>query len=108
MTLANRLEAATCLYGLSHCRCPAFSLAVPQIPKHTGGHRPLFMMSFLRRVSLESLSAAKKESVAKCAGSLQCGVGCLDVANTMINTIQYVPEADPTRVLVALDLKAAL
>ena len=51
--------------------------------------------------------AAKKESVAKCAGPLQYGVGRPDGANTMIKTIQYLAEADNSRVVVALDLKAA-
>ena len=51
--------------------------------------------------------AAKKESVAKCAGPLQYGVGRPDGANTMIKTIQYLAEADNSRVLVALDLKPA-
>ena len=74
----------------------------------SGGHRPLLMMSFLRRHALKSVMAAKKESVAKCAGLLQYGVvGRPDGANTMIKTIQYFAEADNSRVLVALDLKAA-
>ena len=64
-------------------------------------------MSFLRRLALKSVMAAKKESVAKCAGPLQYGVGRPDGANTMIKTIQYLAEADNSRVLVALDLKAA-
>ena len=64
-------------------------------------------MSFLRRLALKSVMAAKKESVAKCAGPLQYGVGTPDGANTMIKTIQYLAEADNSRVLVALDLKAA-
>ena len=52
--------------------------------------------------------AAKKESVAKCAGPLQYGVGRPDGANTMIKTIHsFLVEADPSRVLVALVLKAA-
>ena len=51
--------------------------------------------------------AAKKESVAKCAGPFQYGVGRPDGANTMIKTIQYLAEADNSRVLVAIDLKAA-
>ena len=51
--------------------------------------------------------AAKKESVAKCAGPSQYGVGRPDGANTMIKTIQYLAEADNSRVPVALDLKAA-
>ena len=42
-----------------------------------------------------------------CAGPLQYGVGRPDGANTMIKTIQYLAEADNSRVLVALDLKAA-
>ena len=50
--------------------------------------------------------AASKESVAKCAGPLQYGVGRPDGANTMIKTIQYLAEADTSRVFVALDLKA--
>ena len=76
--------------------------------KTHSGHRPLLMMSFLRRLVLKSIMAAKKESVAKCAGPLlQCGVGRPDGANTMIKATQYLAEADTSRVLVALDLKAA-
>ena len=51
--------------------------------------------------------AAEKESLAKCAGPLQYGVGRPDGANTTIKTIQNLAEADHSRVLVALDLKAA-
>ena len=51
---------------------------------------PLLMMSFLRRLALKSVMAAKKESVAKCAGPFQYGVGRPDGANTMIKTIQYL------------------
>ena len=81
---------------------------VTLLAKPTGGHRPLLMMSFLRRRAIKSVMAAKKESVAKCAGPLQHGVRRPDGANTMINTIQqYLAEADPTQVLVALDLKEA-
>ena len=53
-------------------------------------------MSFLRRLALKSVMAAKKELVCRPDG-----------ANTMIKTIQYLAEADSSRVLVALDLKAA-
>ena len=42
---------------------------ITPLAKPTGGHRPLFMMSFLRRLALKSVVAAKKESVAKCAGT---------------------------------------
>ena len=80
---------------------------ITPLAKPTGGHRPLLMMSFLRRLALKSVMAAQKESVAKCAGPLQYGVGRPDGANTMIKTIQYLAEADVSRVLVALDLKAA-
>ena len=80
---------------------------ITPLAKPTGGHRPLLMMSFLRRPALKSVMAAKKESVAKCAGPFQYGVGRPDGANTMIKTIQYLAEADNSRVLVALDLKAA-
>ena len=51
--------------------------------------------------------AAKRESVAKSDVPLQHGVGRPDGANTMMKTIQYFAEADPSQVLVALDLKAA-
>lgn len=80
---------------------------ITPLAKPTGGHRPLLMMSFLRRLALKSVMSAKKESVAKCAGPFQYGVGRPDGANTMIKTIQYLAEADSSRVLVALDLKAA-
>ena len=80
---------------------------ITPLAKPTGGHRPLLMMSFLRILALKSVMAAKKESVAKCAGPFQYGVGRPDGANTMIKTIQYLAEADNSRVLVALDLKAA-
>ena len=80
---------------------------ITPLAKPTGGHRPLLMMSFLRRLALKSVMAVKKESVAKCAGPLQYGVRRPDGANTMIKTIQYLAEADNSRVLVALDLKAA-
>ena len=80
---------------------------ITPLAKPTGGHRPLFMMSFLRRLALKSGMAAKTESVAKQAGPLQNGVGRPDGAKTMIKTIQYLAEADNPRVLVALDLKAA-
>ena len=80
---------------------------VTPLAKPTGGHKPLLMMSFLRRLALKSVMAGKKESVAKCAGPLQYGVGRPDGANTMIKTIQYLAEADNSRVLVALELKAA-
>ena len=83
---------------------PVLQYLKTPLAKPTGGHRPLLMMSFLRRLALKSVMAAKKESVAKCAGPLQYGVGRPDGANTMIKTIQYLAEADNCRVLVALDL----
>ena len=51
--------------------------------------------------------AAKRESVAKCAGPLQYCVRRPHGANIVIKTIQHLAEADPTRVLFALDLNAA-
>ena len=81
---------------------------ITPLAKPTGGHRLVLMMSFLRRLALKSVAAAKKESVAKCAGPLQYGVGRPDGANTIIKTIQYQAEADSSRVLVALDPKAAV
>ena len=74
---------------------------ITPIPKPTGGHRPLLMMSFLRRLALKSVRAAKNESVAKCAGPLQYGVGRPDGANTMIKTIQYLAEAEPSKMCLA-------
>ena len=50
---------------------------------------------------------AKKESVAKCAGPLQYGVGPPDGAKTINKKIQYLAEADSSRVLVAFDPEAA-
>ena len=80
---------------------------VTPLAKPTGGHRPLLMMSFLRRLALKAVIAAKQLSVKEAVGALQHGVGCKDGANKMIKSIQYFAEADETRVLVALDLKAA-
>ena len=80
---------------------------VTPLAKLPGGHRPLLVMSFLRRRALKSAMAAKKESAAESAGPLEHGVGRRDGANTMIKTIQYLAEADSTRVPVALDFKAA-
>ena len=61
------------------------------------------MMSFLRRLALKAVIAAKKTSVIDAARPLQHGVGCQDGANKMIKSIPYFAEADQTRVLVALD-----
>ena len=80
---------------------------ITPLARLTGGHRPLLMMSFLRRLALKSAMAATRESVAKCAGLFQYGVGRPDGANTMIKTIQYLAETDSSLVLVARDLKAA-
>ena len=80
---------------------------VTPLAKHTGGHGPLLMMSFLRRLALKAVIAASKSSVIAAAGPLQHGVGCQDGANKMMKSLQYFAEADQTRVLVALDLKAA-
>ena len=80
---------------------------VTPLAKPTLGHRPLLMMSFLRRLALKAVIAAKQASVIEAAGALQHGVGCKDGANKMIKSIQYFAGADQSRVLVALDLKAA-
>ena len=110
------LETATCFCRLLHTSqlllsrmqsCSTSDLVkVTPLAKPTGGHRPLLMMSFFRRVALKSVTAAKKESVAKCAGPLPCGDARM-VPTPTIKTIQCCAEADPTRVLVAVDLKAA-
>ena len=61
---------------------------VTPLAKPTGGHRPLLMMSFLRRLALKAVIAAKKPSVLAAAGTLQHGVGCQDGANKMIKSVQ--------------------
>ena len=48
------------------------------------------MMSFLRRRALKSVMAAMKESVGKCAGPLQHGVGRPDGADTMISLLPLI------------------
>ena len=48
---------------------------ITPLAKPTGGHRPLLMMPFLRRLALKSAMAATWFPVAKCAGPLQYGVG---------------------------------
>ena len=80
---------------------------VTPLSKSTGGHRPLLMMSFLRRLALKAVIAAKSPSVIAAAGPLQHGVGCQDGDNKMIKSIQYFAEAEQSRFLVALDLQAA-
>ena len=60
-------------------------------------------MSFLRRLALKAIIAAKKPSIMAAAGPLQHGVG----ANKMIKSIQHFAEADQSRVMVTLDLQAA-
>ena len=60
---------------------------VTPLVKPTGGNRPLLMMSFLRRLALKAVIAAKQKSVIEAAGTLQHGVGCKDGANKMIKSI---------------------
>ena len=79
---------------------------ITPLAKPTRGHRPLLMMSFLRRLPLKSVMAAERESVAKCAEHWQYCVGRTDGANTMIKTIQYLKEADTSQILLAVALKA--
>ena len=65
-------------------------------------------MSFLRRRRVEVCYGSKERISGKMCWSVS--VRCWKtkwVANTMIKTIQYLAEADNSRVLVALDLKAA-
>ena len=80
---------------------------VTLLAKPTGGHRPLLVLSFSRPLALKAVIAAKQESVIRAAGALQYGVGSADGANKMIKSIQYFAEADQSRMLVALDPKAA-
>ena len=77
------------------------------LPKPKGGHRPLLLTEFLRRLALKALMAVKRQSVTTAVGDLQCGVGAKDGASRMIKTIQQRAEVDHDRVLVALDIRAA-
>ena len=105
------LSVSLCVsLSVSLCLCVSVSLSVSlcvSLSVSLSVCLSLLMMSFLRRLALKSVMAAKKESVAKCAGPLQYGVGRPDGANAMIKTIQYLAESDNSRVLVALHLKAA-
>ena len=65
---------------------------ITPLAKPTGGHRPLLMMSFLRKQRKNQWPSVR------------------DLCSTVVEdqkTIQYLAEADNSRVLVALDLKAA-
>ena len=82
--------------------------AVPNTPlgEPTGGHRPLLMMSFLRRLALVSHGSHEGISCQVCG---TFAVWCWTTRwskHKKIKTIQCLEEADPHRVLVALDLKA--
>ena len=78
------------------------------LEKPSGGHRPLLMMSFYRRLALKAIIAAKKKNVGHGRSwPTPTLVDCQDGANKMIKSIQYCVEADQSRVLVALDLKVA-
>lgn len=80
---------------------------VTPLAKPTGGHRPLLLTSFLRRLALKALITVRRGTVREAVGPHQYGVGAKDGANCLIKTIQCATEADHDRVLVALDLKAA-
>ena len=77
------------------------------LPKPKGGHRPLLLTEFLRRLALKALMAVKRQSVTTAVGDLQHGVGAKDGASRMIKTIQQRAEVDHERVLLALDVRAA-
>ena len=49
---------------------------ITPLAKPTGGHRPLLMMSFLRRLTLKAIIAGKKQSVMATAGPTptRCGL----------------------------------
>ena len=51
------------------------AVQVTPLARPTGGHRLLLMMSFLRRLTLKAVIAAKSPSVLAAAGPLQHGVG---------------------------------
>ena len=108
MTSESKLETATCLCKLLPTQfCSISDLAKSHsLPNPQGTPTtPSWCPSFADLPSSQSWQPRK--SVAQCARLLQYGVGRPDGANTMIKTIQYLAEADPTRVLVALDLNAA-
>ena len=55
------------------------------LAQRTEGHRPLLMMSFLRRLALKAIIAAKNTSVTAAAGPPQYGGGCQDGAHKVTN-----------------------
>ena len=62
-------------------RPPRFRCCPPISARRSGATSwPLLMMSFLRRLVLKAVIAAKKPSVMAAAGTLQHGVGCQDGA----------------------------
>ena len=117
MTLAPSLAGNSDLFVqvISHMAAAAIPNPVLQYIKswtdHTacqtqGGHRPLLIMSFLRRLALKSVWKQRKnqwpsvrDPYSRCWKTRR--------SKHMIKTIQYLAEADNSRVLVALDLKAA-
>ena len=76
--LAPRQETVICFLGSlpTSPRPPSWTLfsQVTPLAKRTGGHRPLLMMSFLRRLALTAIIAASKPSVMAAADPLQPGV----------------------------------
>ena len=100
---------------VAHIACAAVPPAVLQylrsgqvtpLATPTGGHRAPRGVFPSTSSPQSSHDSPKKGSVVTCAGPLQHEVGCPDGANKMIKTIKYIAEADPARVLVALDRKA--
>ena len=95
-------------HGDSPGRCPP-------IPTRWSGHATRQTHKRTPTASHDVLPASTRaqsdlrgqEAVLAAAGPLQHCVGCQDGANKMIKSIQYFAEAERSRVLVALDLKAA-
>ena len=80
---------------------------VSPLVKPTGGHRPLLLSPFLRRLAHKALLKTRTSTIQKAVGPHQYGVSTKDGANVMIKKIQVAAEMDTQRVLVALDIKAA-
>ena len=79
---------------------------VSPLAKPTGGHRPLLLSSFLRRVAHKALLKTRTMVTQQAVGPHQYGVSTKDGANCMIKKIQVAAELDKHRILVALDIKA--
>lgn len=77
------------------------------LPKPQGGFRPLLLSHVFRRWALCVLTKLGKLVIETMAGDMQYGVGCSDGASKLTNTLRALVVSDLTRVVLAIDIKAA-